>query len=341
MKNSYFELYEVLPNYKRRLVTGKNQFGDLKHAKEAAQKRRKEKVTWKHGDDPTSSQPTSLFLGYVFKKILKFEIRRIPKAKKMAKKNPEHETRELQLYADNIGPSAQGIETEVYEIRKKFGKALKSKQGKRVLTNLSKHGAHAAAKAYSHVHGSGATEWREIFNDKDLNDTAKYLYDSWFEEYSYTGNPKMARKKKRSAKQLANDKRLGRMAKARAKKKGKKKKGKKKIKGHMRRAIGGRRNPVRIKTTARKRALKKASQKQWFFIFRCYGNSVHFLGVGLAVEYVWKHSRDHAIAFTTKKNAARVAKGLSKKRVNFKYSVGVMNTTTTTAQIKAFCKGKV
>ena len=116
------------------------------------------------------------------------------KKTKGRKKNPEIETRELSLYADNLGPSSRGIELDVYTLRKKFGHALKTDQGHGVLTNLSKHGAHAAAKAYSHTFGSGANNYREIFNDKDINDTAKYLYESWFAEYAvdkvFDKNPK-------------------------------------------------------------------------------------------------------------------------------------------------------
>ena len=76
MADHFYELYEVLPNMKRRLVAGKHQFGDLAHAKRAAEKRRKEKVTWKHM--MTDSGWVTEFRGHVAGK-LKFEIKKVSK----------------------------------------------------------------------------------------------------------------------------------------------------------------------------------------------------------------------------------------------------------------------
>lgn len=206
MKGHYYELYEVLPNLKRRLVSGKNQFGDLDHAKKAAQKRRKEKITWRHMDDPNSSRPTSTFRGSVAGK-LKFEIKR-------RSKNP-------------------------------------------------------------------------------------------------------VAKKKRSAKQKANDKRLGRMAKARAK---------------------AARKKTKRKTTKRKyNPRKKVAKSHLQLVFRCRGSSVMWLTMDTKGKWNWTSDKGKAIRFKTQSQAGSVAKGIARKSGYAKYQLGACNAMTSAAKIKASC----
>lgn len=136
---------------------------------------------------------------------------------------------------------------------------------------------------------------------------------------------KKTRKKARSAKQLANDKRLGRMAKARAKAK-----------------RGGRRKKtVRKKNTHRKVTRRRANPKRkvsarshLWLIFRCRGNSVHYLGP----TSLWHAKRGVAVLFKTKAVAAKFARQVAKKRGNAGYDVGVCSDAQTKSQIAAACK---
>ena len=98
-------------------------------------------------------------------------------------------------------------------------------------------------------------------------------------------------KKKRSAKQLANDKRLGRMAKARAAKK----RGKKKT--------------TRRKVTKRKVNPKRSSgselQKRYGLqiIFGDYNGAMHYLMVTPAGRFQWTTHKGRAMLFRTKEMA--------------------------------------
>ena len=157
---------------------------------------------------------------------------------------------------------------------------------------------------------------------------------------------KTMRKKKRSAKQLANDKRLGRMAKARAKAK-----------------RGGRRKITKKKTTRKKKTtgygrLKRSAKPlkynpkptfrkskgsgvypklRVFNIFKCYGKSVRFLGLTTAGKLQWT-IRDASISWRSQKKAAGVARKLAKKSGMAKYDVGVAASGTSSSKIAAHCK---
>ncbi len=126
-------------------------------------------------------------------------------------------------------------------------------------------------------------------------------------------------KKKRSKKQLANDKRLGRMAKERAaKKRGKNPCGTKKK--------TARKNPVRIQTTKRRRALKKRYVIA-ALIHVSGGRSLRFYD-GEKFAPIGKH-----VEYATKTLATKIANGLGR-------SVAVAPTTTTTKKLIDVLSGK-
>ena len=157
----------------------------------------------------------------------------------------------------------------------------------------------------------------------------------------------MKRKKKRSAKQLANDKRLGAMAKARhAKKRGKKKASKKKRKVRSRvaksttaRTTRRRINPATFRKS--KQATKRTPKLVIYNVFKCYGKSVRFLGLTTAGKLHWT-IRDAAMSWKKQKSARSIALKVASQRGMSKYNIGVASYVRSTAQIAAHCKrGKV
>lgn len=138
-------------------------------------------------------------------------------------------------------------------------------------------------------------------------------------------------KKKRSAKQLANDKRLGRMAKARAKKKRAKKKTRRKIKR--------KRNVVRKgfpKKVSKRRT--KVAKTHLQLIFRCRGNSVMWLTMDTKGKWNWTSDKGKAIRIKAIKQAAGIARGIARKPGYAKYHLGVVNTEAMASQIAAHCR---
>lgn len=141
-------------------------------------------------------------------------------------------------------------------------------------------------------------------------------------------------KKKRSAKQLANDKRLGRMAKARAKKK-----------------RGGRRKVVKRKVVKRKVAKRRVvrnpqkarpglKKSHLWYVFKCYGKHVRYLGLTTAGKSHWT-IRDAAVIWKTKSMATNVARSVAKWPKMSQYDIGVASSDMTSTQIAASCrKGK-
>ena len=154
------------------------------------------------------------------------------------------------------------------------------------------------------------------------------------------GNPKMA-KKKRSAKQLANDRRLGRMAKARAKKKRGKNPRRKVSRRKVSKAIR-QREVQRLKLTARQRRARPALKKSHLWrVFRCRGKSVMWLKMDASGKYNWTSKKGDSILFGLKGAARRVAQGIASKPGYASYDVGAVDRDTTAAQIATFCRGKV
>lgn len=166
----------------------------------------------------------------------------------------------------------------------------------------------------------------------------------WAEMLAELRSKNPMHKKKRSAKQLANDRRLGRMAKARAKAKrgGRSRVTRKKVAKRK-----TRKNPVRkIRAPGAKRhirapaAKRKASAKSpLYIIFKCKGSSVAFLGYGDG-KPAWHTDKGKAILFKKKRTAANTARNVSKKVGMSQYHVGVGSAGITAAHIKSFCGGK-
>lgn len=278
------------------------------------------------------------------------------------RKNPEQEARELELYANNLGPSSTGLELEVYRIREQFGAMVKRKPlirgkvgptTKKRLMNLCRHAAHRAARAYSENHGSGAYAWKDIFTDADLEEVAHGLYDSWLEEYTYTGNPKM-RKKRRTAKQIAATKKLVAFNKRRRKGNPTKKKTARRKKRRtpaqiratkklvaLNRKKRGKKKATRRKTTARKRNPRRpvTSASRWYQIFKCKGNSVHFAAMSTDGKLRWTLTRRDTVRFASKAEAAKIARRLAKSRKAAGFYLGVAAHNTSTAAIVSECKG--
>lgn len=154
------------------------------------------------------------------------------------------------------------------------------------------------------------------------------------------GRKKMA-KKKRSAKQLANDKRLGRMAKARAKtKRGGARKKKSKINcGACTVAIGAHTygKGCRKKKATRNPKRKVSARSHLWNIFKCRGQSVMFLTYNVGGNPTWSKHRGKAIAFKSSDMAHRYAAGIANMRGYSKYQLGAVSQTNTAAQIRASC----
>ena len=132
------------------------------------------------------------------------------------------------------------------------------------------------------------------------------------------------RKKRRSAKQLANDRRLGRMAKARAKKK-----------------RGGRRKISKRKNPHKKRAKRKSVKRSsLWMVFKCKARSVYFL-VLRGGKPGWSLTKGESIKFSTKESAKKAGRYMAKKRGMASWSVGAAPAEMTVPQIANRCEGKV
>ena len=138
-------------------------------------------------------------------------------------------------------------------------------------------------------------------------------------------------KKKRSPKQLANDKRLGRMAKKRAAAKRVGKTIKKRVAKKVRRKLAK-------KTARRKNPARKTSAKSHLWrVFRCRGKFVMWLLMDSTGKWNWTSDAGRSILFPVKQSASNVAGGLSKKRGYAGYNLGVASRETTAAQIVREC----
>lgn len=147
-------------------------------------------------------------------------------------------------------------------------------------------------------------------------------------------------KKKRSAKQLASDKRLGRMAKARAKltardlskaKWGKKKTAKRK------------KNTLRARQTAIQRATnpkrKTTRRSPYWVVFRCKKASY---GTGVSVAWLGSGNtgtpKFGAMSRRFLFQNASAATDMAKKYATAGFHVGVAGKTTTGAMIMKYCR---
>ena len=139
-------------------------------------------------------------------------------------------------------------------------------------------------------------------------------------------------KKRRTAKQLASDRRLGRLAKARAKKK-------RRRRSPAKRKVAKRRNPHR-RVAKRPTRRKVAAKSHLWVVFRCYGKAVLFMGLDASLKPRFVSDKGKAALLKTKAAAQSIARKLSKKSGMAKYYIGAASSNTTTAEIRAHCAGK-
>ncbi len=241
------------------------------------------------------------------------------------KKNPESEIHELILWAENT----ESLNNQFYSIIKNLEKKAKKGNYNPVLAaKLWKYWIDEAVKSYNkEILGGGNSLRQNVFTVQDRKDAAIQVEQQWRDDIFRGDNPikgkrKMA-KKKRSAKQLANDKRLGRMAKARAKAK----------RGGARKKVV--RRKVARKTNPKRTALKKS---HLWIAFICSNKTVSFAYITdtVAARVGVTTNKASSVLFRTKKRAHDVAKLLAKHWPN--HIAGVADADSTAAQIKAACK---
>lgn len=131
------------------------------------------------------------------------------------------------------------------------------------------------------------------------------------------------RKKRRSAAQLRSDRRLGRLAKARAK-----------TKRRGRRKVSKRKNPHK-----KIKALKTPAKSHLFLVFKCKGRSVYFL-VLRGGKPGWSLTKGEAILFRTKQAGKTAGRQVAAKRGMAGWSVGIAPYEMTAPQIANRCGGK-
>lgn len=141
------------------------------------------------------------------------------------------------------------------------------------------------------------------------------------------------RKKKRSAAQLRNDRRLGRMAKARAKAKrgGRRKKVARKKNVHYRAA-----SKQRIKRVIKK-AKRKVSAKSHLWqvaLFAYTANQLYFYGGIRNAHFAYTIDRDKALFFKTKAAAQQATKTITIPLTKLKLQVGIVPDNVSVAQLK-------
>ena len=257
--------------------------------------------------------------------------------KKMRKKNPEHEIRELILFSEN-SPS---LHNQYTAIMKNLSRKKKRGVYDPVLAaKLWKYWIDEGVKQYNkEILGGGHSLKQNVFTMADRKQAAIEMEDQEQEDVfslEYLKNPKRRktmRKKKRSAKQLANDRRLGRMAKARAaKKRGGRRK--KVVRKKTRRKVSRRANPKR--KVAKRSALKKS---HLWIVFRCkratYGTGVSIAWLGVTKSGTFKFGgKSSAMLFQVKS----VAVSTAKKYSTAGFHVGVANKNKTSAAIMKFCR---
>jgi hypothetical protein len=209
---------------------------------------------------------------------------------------------------------------------------------------LWKYWVDEAVKDYNkEILGGGRSLRQNVFTMQDRKQAAIELEEQWRDdvrtgEYLLLTNPKGRKKmakKKRSKKQLANDKRLGRMAKARAKKKYGGKVAKRK-------RAAGRKKYTRTKRVAKTRRNPKRktpifAHRMWN-IFKCRGNSVHFLALNTEGKIRWTLTRGDTVTWKMKSIAEKVAKKLAGNRKYSNFQIGLANQNQSVPQIAAACK---
>lgn len=154
------------------------------------------------------------------------------------------------------------------------------------------------------------------------------LMDATKSEYqTRKGNPTMARKKTRTAKQRAATKKMIAANKARRRKKTKT--ARRKTRGRKTARRKTRRNPQVARPGLKKSHL--------WIVFKCKGVAVSFVYMSAAGP-AWTMDKAQAGLFRTKAAAHKLAKALQKKRGLATWQVGTASSDTPRAKIVAACK---
>ncbi len=259
--------------------------------------------------------------------------------RKTRKKNPEWEINELILYAENTEPLYNQYRYIMRNLSRKYKKGIYDQKKAAILW---KHWIDEAVKSYNvEILGGRRSLVQNVFTVADRKKAAVLMEaqergDVASGEFLVIDNPKGKRKmakKKRSAKQLANDRRLGRMAKARAKKK----------RGGRRKKVAKRkvtkRRVVRKRNVVRRGVPKTIAKKKsgLWLLFKCNGRTIQFFFVSAAPNN-WTGDKGKAILFKTKEQAAKVGRHYAKKAGYKRYSIGVAPSNLATQTILADCK---
>jgi hypothetical protein len=254
--------------------------------------------------------------------------------RKMRKKNPEHEIRELILWAEN----SPKLQNQFISIMKNLSRKYKKGIYDPVLAaKLWKYWVDEAVKDYNkEILGGGYSLRQNVFTVQDRKDAASELEALWVDdvrtgEYLRLSNPKGKKKmakKRRTAKQRAATKKLIAFNKARKKKKTK----------TARRKTRRKKNVVRRgfpKTVAKKAKRTSLKKSHLWVLFRCVGNKIQFYNGGWPISKQWG-PRGKAALFRTRGHASANAKSLQRKGP--KSAVyGAAPENTTTAKIKDYC----
>jgi len=326
----YFQLYDVASDYSLSPVDEKYQFGDLKHAKERAQKitfkwydkmhregkshfpKGNYKIKWRRGTS-AGIRPESImeWNGTIHDFELVYKI---------------IERKENPILSSTMRISSKGkfTKTHLATLRREYAKINK------IDPELPSYGNLIAA-----LDNLTQPQLKQLASAK-----IKWVSSLARNRIERKENPKRKktmRKKKRSAKQLANDKRLGRMAKARAKaKRGIGRKRKLKV-GRTRLTVKQANPHSRFQKKLASKARTVSARSHLWNIFKCYGKSVRFLGLTTAGKLQWT-IRDAAIIWKSKERAAKIAKKVSTKRGMSNYDIGVSSREMSAAQIATGCK---
>lgn len=299
--------YDILSDYSREPVSGKYKFESLADAKKELQRRDYEKldrqnkrfsrsrpradykIKWRGQDDPTSSQATSVWLGFIHGGELVYELRKTPIPKFERGKNPLSKNRYIVTKGQHRKNNYQIIDTVEKELVKWGGGDI-----------LEFTSQTAAEKHAAKLNGKKGVK---------------------------------VAKKKRSAKQLANDKRLGRLAKKRAAAKRKANPKKKKV---VRKKA--RRKVAKKKAVRRKRNPQQTRKMRDYIVFKCKGMAVWFLTTNAKGLWVFTSDKGKAVRWHKKGDAESMAKVAARKRGMASWAVGVCPDDTTVAAIRATCK---
>jgi hypothetical protein len=323
----YF-LYDVLNDYSIAKVDGKSDFGTLEHAKRRAQKDNQGKrVIWSKADIPPrthkhwygrNNDNELINLITTHGLLTNPKLRQKGNTKVIVGPGKELTVR---LYA-----------TDIVKILADGSIQLNSGGHKTATTKRRMNEPAQELELYFNVISKRGKWYVETEDRLEPPQTIEYSDGMIISGPQHLRNPKrktgMARKKKRSAKQLANDKRLGRMAKARAKKK--RGAGRKKYTRTKRATKKTRRNPRR--KVARGASVSKRSHL--FLIFACKGKQIKFQGVT-----VWTTKKANAIYFKRKSEASKEAHYRAKQNLPTVrgWQIGVAPDTLSSAQIVAQC----